>query len=568
MGSNLPSSSCEGRGVRVEGTSPGEPLGDAHATTRDRCGHATAVPWLLVALFLIQVLIAFRPDALAWDGVFYYSYARSVVLDGDLELGNDISLSYDITPGQDFVSQDFHTVKTPTGSTANPFAPGTAFLWLPWYAPGAAIVRLGRALAGAPGALNGYELALRWDMGAVTAVYGFAAVLVSHRLAERQTSRWSGLVASAVAMFATPLLYYQFREPFYAHAASALVVALFVAAWWNVADGLPPGAGSGFFLGALGGMAALVRTQNAAYLVLPLMTAMACGWTALRRRDSEAMRRALTWLALVGAGAMVALSVQVALWRVLYGEWIVMPQGAGFMDWRAPWLVPVLCSTFRGLVPWMPIVIPGIAGLVVLARRRPYVAVPLLVAFGLQVYINASVNDWFAGGGYGPRRFSSTLVILLVGVAVLIDLRREITYRCTAIAAGAALGIHQWLLVSRGFADGAGGRLIRMSAPPEWIDEAAGAFLRQLMGYLPDVARNPATFLILPDSPLAIAPARPAAAAAQVALIVAVLGITYGIAVLTSYARRRNPKARSGWLAPAAIVAVVVLVDAWVLLAA
>jgi hypothetical protein len=514
----------------------------------------------------LQYLVAFQPDALAWDGVFYYSYARSAVLDGDLEFANDISLSYRVTPGMDFVSMDFHEVKTATGRTANPFAPGTGILWLPTYVAVAAATRV----AGA-GALTGYEIALRWTTAAVSAGYGLGAILVAWRLAKRATGRWAAGLASATLMFSTPMLYYQFREPFYSHCASAMMVGLFVVSWWQAAEAAHRAPISGLLLGVIGGTAAIVRTQNAVYLVLPLLTGLMRAAGAARRSDVRALRATLAWLAYVGAAAIAVLSVQLAVWRVLYGRWLALPQGPTFMDWRAPWVLPLLLSSYKGLLPWMPVVVPGTLGLLLLARRRPHVAVPLLIALCLQVYVNACVNDWFGGGGYGPRRFTGTVTILLVGYAALVGFRRETGYRLGMVAVSAALATHQWLLICRGFVDEIGGRFIRMSAPPLWEETGLRVFAGRLLGYVPEVARDPGAHLVLPGSPIALAGYSPRAAAGQALLLGAILAAVIGVGALVVRCRHDAGSMGDRRVAialPAAVLAAVILGDAWILLCA
>ena len=215
-------------------------------------------------------------------------------------------------------------------------------------------------------------------MATVTAVYGFAAIVIAYRFARQQTGAWPALLASATLMFTTPLVYYQFREPFFAHAASAMVVALFVTYWWHSKESANTSRFSAFLLGALGGAAALVRTQNITYLVLPFLTAVSATWPGLRGRDWRAVRRPIERLALTGLGALLVLTVQFSVWRILYGQWVTLPQGQHFLDWRALWLRPLLFSSFNGLVPWMPLAIPALAGLVIVARRKPELGVPLL----------------------------------------------------------------------------------------------------------------------------------------------------------------------------------------------
>lgn len=522
--------------------------------------------WVIAALFVAQFLVAFRPDALAWDGVFYYANTRSIALDGDLWLANDIALSYETTPSKDFAAQRFDLEKTATGRVASPFAIGTSLLWLPWYlATRAAVSMAGFIGLGLP-LVSGYEWPFTWVIASVTSVFGLCAVLVSYRFAKRLVSRWAALAASATAMFATPLLFYQFREPFYGHTASAMVTALFVSLWWRHAEDGESEDTSAFLLGALGGLGALVRTQNLAYLVLPLATEASLCWRALRERDRKSAWRPVRRAAVTTAGGLVVLTIQLAVWRAIYGEWATIPQGPTFIDWAAPWLKPVLLSSLNGLLPWMPLVIPALAGLVIIARRNPRLGLPLLASLALQAYINGCVSQWFGGGGYGPRRFSSTLIILPVGFAALLDWRRDRWYRAGGVVLGLLLIVHQWLIVSYGFDAQIGGVIISDSAPFAWRVDGVGVFLVRLARLVPPALRDPVRTLVLGGAPLASARGRPAVLGVQLLLLGAVVGVAYVIQLAICRGASTERLARlPRWLGPTVVTTIVLLTNVWLL---
>ncbi|MEJ2150192.1 MAG: hypothetical protein P8Z40_12015 [Chloroflexota bacterium] len=418
---------------------------------------------ILLVLFLVQFLISFNPNALAWDGVLYYIYARSTICDGDLRLGNDLTLSYDAIRVPDFAAKHFEGNLTPTGRVANPFAIGTSLLWLPWFALVQSLMHLAKLVGLVLPGITCYEWLFVWGTATATCVYGWISVLIGFQLARKVASNWAALVASATVMLTTPLCYYQFREPFYAHAASAMTTASFVAAWWYSTKQTSVGFASAFLLGTLGGLAALVRSQNIAYAILPILTALSTGWTALRERNWQIVRRSLVYVLSVGLGASLVFTLQMSTWYIFYGQPLTVPQGTAFVDWNAPWIWHVLFSTFHGLLPWMPLALPAVIGLVLLARRVPKLSIPLLVALLLQIYINSCARDWFGAGGYGPRRFSSALAIFLLGYAAVLSWRKERWYRLLVIGLSALLVLHQWLILRYGFADQIGGHVVSMA---------------------------------------------------------------------------------------------------------
>lgn len=469
--------------------------------------------WILLGLLILQFLLSFWPGNLAWDGVYYYAYARSIAFDGDLHLENDFQLAYSVTPAHDFAATGLDTIRTPTGRVNSPFAIGTGLLWLPWLALIHGLVRVAAELGIGSAPLTGFERPFIWGIATVTAIYGWGSVVIGYRLIRTRIQKRSALFAAAVLMFVTPVWYYSLREPFYAHAASAMTVALYVTTWWRTTQDHDLSDSTALKLGAVGGLAALVRWQNLAYLALPLLTALWAG--------RQTLRTSVRYLLITMVAALVTFSPQMAVWTLFYGRPWAIPQGVNFFSPRALWLPQVLLSPFHGLLPWMPVVIPALIGLILLSRSRPRLGWPLVIAFLLQILINSCVRDWFGGGGYGARRFSNTLVILLIGYAALLDRRRPRWIRVGAIALGGVLILHQWLIIRYGFAEQLGGRVIEMAPSYTWSADSLTTFIRRLVGYLPRLAQQPIESMILPASPLT---AGPLTAVYQLLLLAASLG--------------------------------------------
>jgi hypothetical protein len=120
------------------------------------------------------------------------------------------------------------------------------------------------------------------------------------------------------------------------------------------------------------------------------------------------------------------------VWNTLYGSPFLVPQGEEFMKWTAPALVSVLFSE-HGLISWTPIIAIALAGLVMLWKREPMVAVALSAAMLISWYTNAAVADWWAGEAYGARRFVSCFPIFAIGLAAAIQPLRLRTVAAFAV---------------------------------------------------------------------------------------------------------------------------------------
>jgi hypothetical protein len=463
-------------------------------------------PWyrspllILLALFLLQWFLLFSIREPTWDAVSYYVYARSALFDQDLQFDNDYRLSYP-TAGEHFASKQLDQVATSTGRIANLFAIGTPILWLPWLA----VLRMVGAFISLPllggGSFSGYERFFVSNIATLSALLGFLAYLASYRVAQAATTRFLALASSVTLMFVTPLLYYQFREPMYSHTASALTVALCVAVWWKQHEEIGT-AWQALALGALIGLAGLVRWQSITYLFLPLASIVLLWIKQPASYRRQALKPVVVYLLLVGVAALAVFSLQLSVWKVLYGSFITIPQGNTFIDWRPLFLTPLLFSSFRGLLPWMPVFFLAVIGLFALSRKRPLLGLPLLIMTLLAVYINGSIRDWFAGGGYGPRRFTSELALLLVGYAAFLQLIPHRFRSWGAVLLGVGLALHQWLLLRFGLVEALGGRVMSMAPTFHWEDVPLIQFAGDILVLVPRIWQQPLDFLVLPSSPL------------------------------------------------------------------
>lgn len=508
--------------------------------------------WLMVGLFGLQWGLLASAAAPGWDGAFYYAYARSPIFDGDLQLSNDLRLAYP-EAGPEFAARGFDQNLTTTGYVDNPFAPGAALLWLPWLAT----LRLGGALLGF-GPLTGYERLFTAGAAAFSMLAGLAAGALSYRLARQLVGNKAALWGTLTLLLTTPLLHYQFREPFYSHAAAALATTWVVLYWYDAVERRDLTPLTGFWLGVSIGLAALVRWQHLLYLALPLLSALYSGWIDSPAPDRRPFRPILVYGLGVAAGTAAMFSIQLALWRLFYGTWLALPQGQSFLDWRTPWLWPTLASTFHGLLTWMPVTLPAVLGLISLARRRPPVGWPLLVVLALELYLNGSTRDWFGGGAYGPRRFSSELAIWVVGYAALVAWLR---LRWPAALLSLGLVWHQWVLLRYGLSEQLGGFVISMSPTFQWQDMTWAAFGRQLVTYAPRAFTQARDFWVLAGSPLA----RWLEGVFPWADLGIVVGLGAGLSGLQRGFGRIPSTHLSRRLLAGVLLAIVVALDVWIL---
>jgi hypothetical protein len=150
------------------------------------------------------------------------------------------------------------------------------------------------------------------------------------------------------------------------------------------------------------------------------------------------------------AAATLAFVPQMLAWKAIYGHYLAVSPVGPAIYWGHPQLVAILWSSRNGLFAMSPVLYVAAAGLVIVARRRPAIGVPALVAVALMIYFNACIQDWWGSAGFGGRRFDGVLPLLAVGLAAAIDAGRRAVTRHPRLAASTALvALIAWNLTLR-----------------------------------------------------------------------------------------------------------------------
>ena len=422
--------------------------------TRLASGSGRGTTWLLVLVFLLS-LPAVTTRINASDEIQFFSWLHSWTFDRDVDFENEYRYFYDAGPGQHpgFVAT-FLEDTNEAGRRIN-FAPiGSALLWLPFYAAG----HLAADLSG--GVTDGFSRSYIAAVAYGSALYGLFAVLLSAAIVRRLLGR-SGLGAAVLVWVGTPLLFYMYVAPGFAHANSAFAVALFLWVWLRIRDRWSsPGV---IALGRSGARLPMVREQDVFFIAGP---ALEFGrWTWQRWRPGGSGSPAWSQVVLrAAAGAttfLLAYAPQLASYQALNGHPFPTTKVTRKMTWTSPHFFDVLLSPEHGLFFWTPLALVAIVGLVLLAvrasrvashrsqpdtafhrREHPdlgWIAALLLLMCGLQVYVSGSVESWTVAGAFGQRRFVALTPLLTVGLAALQPPAEATVRRWIGLAAAVVL---------------------------------------------------------------------------------------------------------------------------------
>jgi hypothetical protein len=399
---------------------------------------------LIIVLIILGVLmVRYTGFTVRSDGSNYYAYLRSVVFDRDLNFHNEFSRF-------DKAFWDTYKPKeTITGHYTNVFSVGPAVLWAPFYLITHIIVVIANAL-GAGFKADGFSAPYLMAVNIGSLIYSFAGIYLVFLLCRKYFGRWVSLTASLTAWLATFITFYTVYQPYMSHTVSFFTVTLFVYYWHSTrsARSLSQWA----LLGLLAGLMMLVRWQNALFMIIPALESILLYMKYISYKNSRSIKYLLgsnlVFLLLVVIGFLP----QMIAWKVIYGSFLTLPQGSGFLRWGNPCLSEILFSSRHGLFSWTPVTYIAAAGWFLLYKKDRFLAISGLIAITLMAYVNSVVSDWWAGWGFGMRRFDGIIVFIALGVAAVIDRIKKVSPITSAISGIIILVVFtsfNWFLMSK-----------------------------------------------------------------------------------------------------------------------
>ena len=241
------------------------------------------------------------------DGVGYYAYIRSLLVEHRLDFANDWRAANEsftlvrVQPDGSINPLQY----TRTGHLDNHFTVGPSMLWAPFLAPVHGVM-LTLQRFGIHVQANGYSRPYLVTMALATALYGFLGLLICFRLACFYTDeRWAFLATLGI-WFASSLPVYMYFNPSWSHAHSVFAVAAFLWYWQRTRQGRT--LTQWVILGLISGLVLDIYYANIAVLLVPFAESLAGYWRGWRTpgRDGQTLRQLLEGNLLYGLATLIA----------------------------------------------------------------------------------------------------------------------------------------------------------------------------------------------------------------------------------------------------------------------
>jgi hypothetical protein len=372
---------------------------------------------ILLMVFLIS--IPFVNPWIRGDGVGYYAYVRSLVVDHNLNFEKDWqaanpSFASGRLDANGHLRPDQYTR---TGYVNNHFSVGPAILWAPFLTVAHGLVLIADHF-GAQIRADGFSRPYRVTMAVATAFYGFMALLLGFDLARRYIDPWWALLATFGIWFASSLPVYMYLNPSWSHAPSAFSVALFLWYWDRTRNHRTWAAWA--VLGLTAGLMMNVYYPTAVMLLLPLMESLVALKQARGEEASARTRELLGKNFLFAAIAILGLLPTLITKKIIYGSYFNL----GYTEhwfWSSPAFFRVCFSAEHGLFTWTPILIPAVVGLIFVCSIDRLLGFGSLAVFLAYLYLIGCYQNWAGISSFGNRFFVSLTPIFVLGLAAALQ---------------------------------------------------------------------------------------------------------------------------------------------------
>lgn len=366
---------------------------------------------LIILLGLILSTALLKPSwQIGGDGFGYYAYIRSIIFDRDLDFTNEFQFFDSL-----YQTNTIEGWKTPIKKAGNPFAIGSSILWSPFVSIGHAIQNTVQTKYYINAHLPGFNLPYQISLGLGTwffTLWGLGLLFTTLSKLFLVNKAWWSIIA---IIGISPLPFYLIYEPSMSHGLTVFSTSLLfylTIHWWREKQ-------SSYrwliYIGLSIGLAFLIRWQDLIFALLPL--SLMINYHIRNKPNYEILAKQL--LAIIIPAFIIAVP-QLIVWKYLYGSWVTIPQTSGFFDLTSPHWLQFLFSGYHGLFIIHPLLILCLIGLCLAYKKQRELTIILLITLILQIYLNAGLSDWYAGGAFGARRMISSLFICALGLTALL----------------------------------------------------------------------------------------------------------------------------------------------------
>jgi hypothetical protein len=259
----------------------------------------------------------------------------------------------------------------------------------------------------------GFSLIYMRMMLLAAVVYLTLGLWLLFRVLSERFSAFVSILSVLLLFMATNLCWYSLIDGLMSHVYSFFLFSLFV---FSLNQYLNNGRFSAFAIMTTAFLLALlIRPTNVILLAGYLMFDISDIHEVKSR--NRGLFRINKILFFVLAAALI-FSPQLVYWKYLSGRWLHFSyRGEGFKNLWSPEIFNVLFSPVNGLIPFTPLVLLMLMGLVMMFFRKAANRWLVLLLFIFITMVCASWSMWYFGCSYGQRSYIEYFVFLAIPLA-------------------------------------------------------------------------------------------------------------------------------------------------------
>lgn len=370
---------------------------------------------LLSFFFLVRYLVI--GQAVYGDGIFYWSYTRSLYFDRDLNFFNELGHVYS-PKNNNALREDKmqnYNESTEKNYAVNRYPPGAPLSWLPFFTL-ADLLTQGANIFGIALPRNGYANIYQILVGLGNILFMTIGIYFLYIFLRFFFTSKIALLTTVFFLFATNLFYYGSLDVLNSHPFSFMLSSIFFYVW--KATQKKRSIKQWITLGFLIGLLATTRTQDAILGIIPVFE-LVLQYKNKNVNFVNAVKNAGGFL----LGLFIGFLPQLIIWAILYGTYWKSPYlGPRAFDFTKPEIAGVLLNVKTGLLYFSPLYFISFLGLIFYRKKRYETSILFLGVILVQLYVIASWSGWHQGESYGTRMLISLSPALAVGCGYIVHL--------------------------------------------------------------------------------------------------------------------------------------------------
>ncbi|KKQ43380.1 MAG: hypothetical protein US60_C0003G0024 [Microgenomates group bacterium GW2011_GWC1_37_8] len=383
----------------------------------------TLLIFVSISIFLLHYIIA--GQAVYGDGVGYYSYLHSIVIDGNIDTTNEYKHIYTPVNNNSLNPKDSPDVQiikaSNDGRAENHFGMGVAILLLPFFII-ANTLSIILNFIGIPVPTHGYSDIYQIITGVGAVLYIISGLFILEKLISHYIKdEFSGKLTITAIFFATNLLYYGSFDVINSHFASFFLSTLFFYILFIHKNDIKKTASLGFITGFI----LSVRPQDALVAVIWIIYALN-NYKKNNKYYKKFGKELLVFLLFAFLGSLAL----VYNWTYTYGNPLNHPYLQATYQYMVNSNLRLLDSFFNtstGLLSTTPIlIIPLIYFIYLIFSKKANIQIILLSIFFTLQYIVITLQGGWQAAAYGGRMYISTLPFFAF---LLAEFLRELTLK-------------------------------------------------------------------------------------------------------------------------------------------